>query len=498
MSLVALSMLVPLATAAAALPPGFHPNRWPGRLPAERNEALRLVVRQLRQAQEKRDLESMRYLIAELTAKMGEYAGVPENKPEYAPLKGFDAPSASAIAALTQRSLESMRGRHPWDTDRDASRPQQRLRVSFRAAMSYLRCFEAGASGGEEFRAVALQGFDYIVSQQASTGVFGYPYDPNAGAGLTAAALKIAREGQRRGRKMTEGRWLIDDLEDGGLQFDNGEAGAGLLYAWAITRKPRYLDAAPRAADWATAPPPVINWNYNSFSRWLLARMYRATGEKRYLDAAIDKFEYGVLPGQLAHGRWFDQHNSSPQYHALMCRNLVEYTLSLEQAKHPLARAAREKTILALDSMAEETVAYGPSNVHEGLPLEALAAGLVGFGGRANWLRAANAYANVMLVYVGERIAARQGRPETLPSLLVFLGLRGKAPACEADQLNCRAAPTRSRPALEAGAPQARLLRQRIREGAEFLLTAQRSSRLLPFPTSARTTSSSARWWIAC
>ncbi len=454
MKLVTLSILISLTARAASLPPGFNPERWPGRMPPDKAGALQPLVKQLQEAQQKRDLPAMRRLVRDLSAKMGDYAGVPETKPEYAPLKKFDVPDAAKIAQLSRRSLEAMRGRHPWETDGSGSRPQARLRVSFRSAVSYLRCFEAGASGGEEFRAMGVQGFDYIASQQASTGVFGYPYDPNAAAGLTAAALKLVREGERRGVRMTEGRWLIDDLEDGGLQFDNGEAGAGLVYAWAITRNPRYLEAARRAADWAAARRLVANWNYNSFSGWLLARFYRATGEKKYLDAAIDKFEYGVLPGQMPNGRWFDQHNASPQYHALMCRNLVEYTLALEQAKHPRAKAAREKTALALDSMAEETIEYGPSNVNEGLPLEALATGLIGLGERENWLRAASAYANFLMAgLLEERISRNEPRPETLPALLVYLSVRaGKTKACEVGLSNCRAAPTQARQAADSAA----------------------------------------------
>lgn len=64
----------------------------------------------------------------------------------------------------------------------------------------------------------------------------------------------------------------------------------------------------------------------------------------------------------------------------LLCRNLLEYALALRKAAHPLAAAAKRKTILALDSMAEEINTYGASNIREGLPLEALSVGLLAFG----------------------------------------------------------------------------------------------------------------------
>jgi hypothetical protein len=42
-----------------------------------------------------------------------------------------------------------------------------------------------------------------------------------------------------------------------------------------------------------------INWNYNSFSVWLLSKAFAATGELRYLEAAVQKARLGVIPGQL-------------------------------------------------------------------------------------------------------------------------------------------------------------------------------------------------------
>lgn len=441
MNICTLLLLFPLLAPAAELPAGFAPERWPGRMPAELATEIQPLVRRLQEAQRRRDLPAMQEIVRQAAARMGRFAGVPETLPQYGRPVHFDEPDAAKAAELCRRSLESLRGRHGWEYGKGPGQP--RLRVSFRSAMNYLRLYEAGVPGAEEYLALGKRGFDYIAGEQCSTGVFGYPYNPDATSGLVATALRLVREGERQGRKMTEGRWVIDDLDDGGLQFDNGEAGAGLLYAWALTRDAKYLAAARRAADWAASRPLVLNWNYNSFSGRLLARLYRVTGEQKYLDGAIGKFEYGVLPAQLSHGRWFDQHNASPQYHALLCRNLVEYSLALEQARHSLAKAAREKTLLALDSMAEEIATYGSPNGYEGLPLEALAAGLLAFGEHENWSKAANAYANFLIGgHLEERIRAKEPRPETLSAYLLYGRLKSRGgKACEVELTHCALAP---------------------------------------------------------
>jgi hypothetical protein len=101
-----------------------------------------------------------------------------------------------------------------------------------------------------------------------------------------------------------------------------------VLELYEITKDKRYLDAAKRASDWALTRPLVSNWNYNSFSVYLLARAYRVTGEKKYLEGATKKAMLGVIPGQLTEGpnagRWNDAHNARPSYHYIMLRGLAE------------------------------------------------------------------------------------------------------------------------------------------------------------------------------
>jgi hypothetical protein len=429
--------LVPLLVASvslAQLPAGFDTAKWPGKMSP--NPEITGLIARLKTAQKDRDLSEMKKLIVELRQKMGIYAGVPEERPAYGKPMDSSKPDLRKIEKICWKAFEALKGRNGWDLAARAKRrgaTQPRLRVSTREIMSDLRAAEADVDHADQYRAAAIDGLNYLVSQQTSDGAFGYPYDPHATSGLVVMAARIAREGQAEGKKMTENGWLIEDLGEGGLQFDNGEAGAALVLGYAMTGNAKYLDAARRAGDWATSRPLVLNWNYNSYSGALLAQLYRATGERKYLRAAIDKFEYGVLPGEMENGRWFDQHNAKPQYHALLCRNLTEYVLALEKAADPHASEAKTKTLRALDSMAAEINRYGASNAGEGLPLEALSLGSMAFGSHAAWDRAATIYVNYLVEHAApEALDAGRPAPQTMTAYLLYRREgKGGARSCE-------------------------------------------------------------------
>ncbi|MFN0119133.1 MAG: beta-L-arabinofuranosidase domain-containing protein, partial [Blastocatellia bacterium] len=353
---------------------------WPGRMPNEARAKLRPLYDDFLKAMRAGDDVKLRTTRAAIVKAMGQYIGVSEDAPTYAPPIDPSPPDLKKVEALWRASFQRMQGRHGWEVAAAAKaqgRPQPRLRISFRAARAYLQSYEAGLSGKDEYLKFARSGFDYIASQQASNGAFGYPYAPNAKEGLVGDAARVVKEGEARGLKMTEGDWVIEDLENGGLQFDNGEAGLGLLHFYALTGESKYLQAARRAGDWAAGRVLVSNFNYNGFSGELLARLYRVTGEKKYLEQAITKMKYGVLPGQMENGRWFDQHNAAIQYHSIMMAQLMELYLALQQAKHPFAAELKSHLTRGLDNLATEinTLGVARGKAHELLCLDALVRG---------------------------------------------------------------------------------------------------------------------------
>lgn len=451
-SLCLLASLLCLAGCrAAAQKPASGAQTWPGRMPAEARAKLRPLYDEFLQAMRRHDDDGLRRTREAIIQGMGEYAGISEDQPDYGQPIDSSLPDLAGVEKLWAQSFARMKGRHGWEqaaTAKTQGRPQPRLRISFRSARAYLQSYEAGLPDKDEYLKSARQGFDYILSAQASTGAFGYPYFPNAKDGLLSAAARVVKAGEARGLKMTEGDWVIEDLDDGGLQFDNGESGLGLLHAYALTGKQQYLDAARRAGDWAARRPLVSNFNYNGFSGELLARLYRVTGEQRFLDLGLEKMKYGVLPGQMTNGRWpgrwFDQHNAAIQYHSIMMAQLMELYLALQKAKHPYAAEIKQRITLGLDSLANEVNTQGVARgkAHEMLCLDALARGLLIFGQNEKWERAADVDVNYLCNQFLPELEKR-GEPmtETVANYLLYRRVKsGKAAACEIELEKCLSA----------------------------------------------------------
>lgn len=420
---------------------------WPGRMPNEQRAKLRPLYDEFLKAMRAGDDETLRTTRTAIIKGMGKYVGVSEDAPTYAQPIDPSPPDLKKVEALWQASFQRLQGRNGWEVAaaaRAQGRPQPRLRISFRSARAYLQSYEAGLTSKEEFLKYARSGSDYIASQQVSNGAFGYPYFPNAKEGLVGQAARIVKEGEARGLKMTEGDWVIEDLEDGGLQFDNGEAGLGLLHAYALTGEPKYLQSARRAGDWAAKRVLVSNFNYNGFSGELLARLYRVTGEQKYLESAITKMKYGVLPGQMENGRWFDQHNASLQYHSIMMAQLMELYLALQKAKHPFATELKQHITRGLDNLANEINTLGAvrGKAHEMLCLDALVRGLLLFGKNEQWEKAVQVDVNYLCHQFLPELEKR-GEPmtETIANYLLYRRVKeGKARTCEMELEKCVAA----------------------------------------------------------
>lgn len=241
-----------------------------------------------------------------------------------------------------------------------------------------------------ELTKLAREGGDWLIARQHSGGGFPMPVGPALNPREKVGFL-MERTLKEHPDLVVDG-WIPDDRGDGGLQFDNGLCGTALVEVWALTHDDRYLASARRAADWASAQPLVTNWNYNAFSAGFLARLARATGEAKYLEAAVEKARLGVLPGQMKSGRWFDAHNACAVYHNILLRDLLEVFAALPE-NHDFRPELRDALVRGLDQAADETVTKG----FTGVWTANFAHALLVLGENAKWREALNVCVNAAL-----------------------------------------------------------------------------------------------------
>jgi len=325
------------------------------------------------------ELTTIRTEVAVYRKKLGDKAGVPEVADKFLPIpkngRWLTPAEAQGAFAKMHGKLEEVRW---WKIGLDPAKLEHALREPAAIASGCVRAFNAGLDGAPRSLAYAREAGDFLIwtQTQGGTGVFPFP----AVRGVTrdkafVAADRALAKAEREGRlaDVVRNGWAVDDSSDGGLQFDNGEAGTAMFELYAVTKEENYLTSARKSADWAVARPIARNWNYNSFSVYLLAEAYRTTGERRYLEAAVRKTLLGVNPGQLTDGpnagRWVDAHNARPTYHYIMMRALA--SLASVMPKDDAARPEILR-VLTLGLKARNEEILGPGAANKDKAMEAL------------------------------------------------------------------------------------------------------------------------------
>lgn len=288
---------------------------------------------QLAEALARENLAAVQNAVAAALEALGDQAGVPEVADSFLtiPKDGTWLTSEEARRGFERFHAEVERARW-WEVGLDPSKLTHALREPAAVVSGGATAYRAGLTGAEHSLELARDAATFLIwaQRQAGTGLFPFPaFRGETPSKPFESARRFLDRAEQTGRLAEVMRigWIIEDDSDGGLQFDNAEAAVAILELYEATREPGYLDAARRAADWAMTRPLVTNWNYNSFSVFLLAKTFQVTGDRQYLDAATRKALIGVIPGQLregAHaGRWLDPHNARPAYHYIMLRSLA-------------------------------------------------------------------------------------------------------------------------------------------------------------------------------
>jgi len=323
------------------------------RAQSEEGRALRDA---LAAAQRDKDIAAVREAVEAIEEHLGEYAGVPEVAPTYYPIPHDVEPlTHEEFEHAFTSYLESIRPHMDWAIDEDSTKVRHMLRSPASVITGCVAAYRAGGQPADELLQTAKDCAEYVMwtQDQAEVGLFPFPARRGITEGVFGIAHRALERAEDEGRldEVMRNGWVIEDagMDDGGLQFDNGLCGVALLALYEVTQDDTYLESALEAADWAMSRPVVPNWNYNSFSVYLLAETHRVTGKESYLVAAKKKTRLGVLPGQLERGpnrgRWVDPHNARANYHYIIVRCLVSLLATL-----PEDDAIRPEVINALRS----------------------------------------------------------------------------------------------------------------------------------------------------
>lgn len=296
---------------------------------------------QLAAALQKQDLAFVRRIVDEARKTLGDQAGVPEVVDQF---QAIPANGRRLSVDDSRRAMERIPAQIEkvkwWKVGLDPTKLGHALREVGAVISACVRVHDAKVGASERCLAEAREAGDFLIWAQERAGAGCYPFPTAKGVtedNAFVAAERYLKQVEREGRldQVVRNGWAFDDAGDGGLQFDNGEVGVAMLELHRATGEKKYIDSGIRAADWATARPLVTNWNYNSFSVFLLAESFRATNDKKYLTAATTKALVGVIPGQLTDGphtgRWLDAHNARPAYHYIMLRSLASLASVLPQ-----------------------------------------------------------------------------------------------------------------------------------------------------------------------
>lgn len=363
-----------------------QPQQWQAP-PAEVRSAVGKLTPALQEAMNSGDEERIRTVVAQIREALGEWAGHTEVETKYHKPVVTDPPPSlvqihegwNSIFVSTESEYQ---GSGHWRKSGLAP-----LRNTCDVILGYGEAVKAGASNRDLLLRRIREGLDSVLSVQAVNGVFPFPdlrgKDSFFGPMLERLVAKHPN--------IVQNGWVVDDDGDGGLQFDNGVCGNAMLEGYTLLHEKKYLESARRASDWAASHKLVTNFNYNSFSVWLLAHMYRATGEHKYLDAAVRKARLGVLPGQMENGRWMDPHNARPAYHWIMVRALLELygALPLNDSFRTLLHRS---LLSAIDNGTREIIDKGAPSFETPLAVLPFACALP--GAKPEWFTALNVLIN--------------------------------------------------------------------------------------------------------
>lgn len=254
-----------------------------------------------------------------------------------------DLPAAQAFTRLHQASEAIYDGDGSWGHGRYGYRMALRD-TAWRAEVYGHLAQAAPPPRAALYRRRADEAIGYLLRAQAEggAGVFGFPADErNPEFGAKVRAVMAACPACARGG------WIVSLPGDkvAELYYDHGHALAAVARAYLRSGDGALLAPLHDAARWALGQPLTRNVNYLSSLTKGLSLAWRATGEPRYLDRAIELHRRGILPFIGATGQARDPHNAQLEYHGFIVSGLVALRQALPEG-HPHV-AETERTLEA-------------------------------------------------------------------------------------------------------------------------------------------------------
>ena len=295
-------------------------------------QKLRQVAVDLSSAQNAENEVEVKRLAKKAIETLGDQAGIPEIADQCREVPKNAKPlTPKELPTAFDPYIDFIEKQKWWNLGLDPAKTNHLPRELATIIEGCLAARSVNEANAERLLKIATEAGDFLVwsQDQAGTGVIPFPAVRNGKGRPFEVAERFMRQAEKEGKldQVVRNGWAVEDFNDGGLQFDNGLGGAALVQLFEATKDDKYKQAAIRAADWAAKRPVVTNWNYNSFSVFLLAEIFRITGDTKYLESARKKTRLGILPGQLTEGprkgRWADAHNARPPYHYIMVRGLA-------------------------------------------------------------------------------------------------------------------------------------------------------------------------------
>lgn len=354
---------------------------------------IRDLEKALKSAMAAEKLSEVISTVAAIQSALGPRAGVPEVRESY-----LKVPSNAAILTPKEayhgfeKYLRQLPNMSWWQVGNSPRYMPGPLREPASLIAGGVAAARAKLSGHPSALSQAKDAADFLIWAQERAGHSLYPFPASVAATNKRAMLvmqKVLKRIDQTGHRdrMIQNDWFFQDMGDGGLQFDNGECGAAMLDLYLLTREPRYLHSALKAAEWALAEPLCTNWNYNSFSVFFLAKIFSVTQDSRFLEAAVHKTMLGVIPGQLREGhftgRWVDPHNARSAYHYIMMRALAQL-VGVLPAGHPQRPEVLAALARGLKSRNQEIIERGVMNKDKAM--EALLLARQAFIAEPEWL----------------------------------------------------------------------------------------------------------------